>query len=128
MKRRNFLKTTSVGSACAVAGTIVSNEVLGNSNEEKILKVTVLKRTLNKEWNQEFRNMEGQKCDQFTEGQEFVITSPWEPPTGFCPWAWADIRTFIHKVHDGAMDTFVSCCTDGFRPVFFKIEQVSKEG
>ena len=128
MKRRNFV-TASLGSACALAGTVVAGDTFGkNSDEEFTLKVTVLKRTLNKEWSKELRGFEGQKCDQFTDGQEFEVTSPWEPPAGFCPWAWADIRTFIHKVNDGGMKNFVTCCTDGYRPVFFKIERIAKEG
>ncbi len=127
MKRRNFV-TASLGSACALAGTMAAGKTLGKTTQEAFtLKVTVLKRTLNKEWSKEFRGFEGQKCDQFTDGQEFEVTSPWEPPAGFCPWAWGDIRTFIHKVNDGGMESFLTCCTDGYRPVFFRIERINKK-
>ena len=45
-------------------------------------------------------------------------------PEGFCDWAWADIRVFIHDVTAGMMDRTVACCTDGYRPVFFLLERV----
>jgi uncharacterized repeat protein (TIGR04076 family) len=124
MERRKFLKASSIGSTCALAGAFVAkNAVAYESGIEEKCKITVLKRTLNKDWNKKFKNMEGSKCEVFEEGQEFAVESPWEMPAGFCHWAWADIRTFIHLVNEGRYQTFVSCCTDGFRPVFFKIER-----
>ncbi len=127
MERRNFIKKTAIGSSCALAGAMVASEVSASEcNTEFGMKITVLKRSLNSDWNKEFRNSEGKKCEVFKEGQEFVIDSPWEAPKGFCNWAWADIRTFIHLVQEGKYETFVSCCTDGFRPVFFKIESIAK--
>jgi uncharacterized repeat protein (TIGR04076 family) len=60
----------------------------------------------------------------FTDGQEFVLESPWVAPEGFCQWAWADIRTYILLVWEGKFDHFIACCTDGLRPVFFKIERI----
>ncbi len=125
MERRNFLKTSAVGSATILAGAVVSNDIIAEQPERKYkCKITVLKKTHNKEWSLQFRKREGEPCSIFNEGQEFIIDDVWKVPEGFCPWAWADIRTFLHKVNDKAMDTFVSCCTDGFRPVFFKIERV----
>lgn len=127
MERRDFLKKSAIGSTCALAGTMISNNVsAAESDTDFICKITVLKRTLNTDWSKEFRNSEGTKCNIFEEGQEFVIDSPWTAPDGFCHWAWADIRTFIHLVQEGKYHTFVSCCTDGFRPVFFKIERIQK--
>jgi uncharacterized repeat protein (TIGR04076 family) len=125
MERRNFLKVSSIGSACLLSGTMISNDAKAKQTEKEYkCKITVLRKTHNKEWGLQFREMEGEPCNIFNEGQEFVIENVWMVPEGFCPWAWADIRTFIHKVNDGAMDTFISCCTDGFRPVFFKIEKM----
>jgi len=124
MERRNFLKTSTVGSACTLAGVLSSKDILAKQPEAASkCKITVLRKTHNKEWSRQFRQTEGEPCSIFQEGQEFIIEDIWRAPEGFCPWAWADIRTFIHKVNDKAMDTFVSCCTDGFRPVFFKIER-----
>ena len=127
MERRDFIKKSAIGSTCALAGSFISNDVVAAENNTGfICKITVLKRTLNTDWSKEFRNIEGAKCEVFTDGQEFIIESPWSAPKGFCHWAWADIRTFIHLVQEGKFETFVSCCTDGFRPVFFKIERIMK--
>jgi len=127
MERRDFIKKSAIGSTCALAGTLISNNVAAaENNTDFICKIKVLKRKLNTDWNKEFRNKEGKKCEAFTDGQEFIIDSPWSAPEGFCHWAWADIRTFILLVQEGKFDTFVSCCTDGFRPVFFKIERIAK--
>jgi uncharacterized repeat protein (TIGR04076 family) len=120
MKRRNFIKIAAVGSACSMTGvSLAENTVIENKT-----KITVLKRTLNEEWNKEFRNGRMTQCNRFQDGQEFIIESPWNKPEGFCEWAWADIRTYIHLVDTGKFETFVSCCTDGFRPVFFKIDRI----
>lgn len=128
MKRRNFIKKTAIGSACALAGTMIPETAKAKENEKKVaVKITVLKKSLNSEWNKELRGKEGKKCEVFQVGQEFVVKSPWSAPEGFCHWAWADIRTFIHLVREGKWDSFVSCCTDGFRPVFFKLEKIEIE-
>jgi uncharacterized repeat protein (TIGR04076 family) len=122
MKRSRFIKIAAAGSVYSMTGVSLA----GNNVGEKKTKVTVLKRTLNEEWNNEFRNGQMAQCDRFQDGQEFVIESPWNKPEGFCEWAWADIRTYIHLVDAGKYETFVSCCTDGFRPVFFKIDKNEK--
>jgi uncharacterized repeat protein (TIGR04076 family) len=44
-------------------------------------------------------------------------------PEKFCEWAWADIRTYIPMVL-GQGNPIAVCCTDGFRPVFFKLERI----
>jgi uncharacterized repeat protein (TIGR04076 family) len=125
MERRNFIKTSAVGSACMLAGAAVSNDMMAQQSTQKFkCKITVLRTAHNKEWNQKFWKTDGGPCNAFSEGQEFLFEDIWNAPEGFCQWAWADIRTFIHKVNDGALDNFVSCCTDGFRPVFFKIERL----
>ena len=64
-----------------------------------------------------------ERKELFEEGQEFVVKSPYQPPEGFCQWAWADIRQFILGVYFGWEDAVVACCTDGFRPVIFKLER-----
>ena len=127
MERRDFIKKSAIGSSCALAETLISGNVAAAENsEDYICKITVLKKTLNTKWNNEFRGNEGAKCPVFSEGQEFMVQSPWPAPEGFCHWAWADIRTFIHLVQEGRFENFVSCCTDGFRPVFFRIERIPK--
>ena len=70
-------------------------------------------------------------CGVFKEGQAFVLGDPSEVPEGFCAWAWADIHREILAISSGGnLDPWlkrpglaIACCTDGFRPVVFKIER-----
>ena len=81
------------------------------------------------------------QCHVFKTGQEFILNTDsdtplsqsWENcPAGFCPWAYADIqRDITHILFGGSYPWIkdngvtISCCTDGLRPVIFKIERVS---
>jgi uncharacterized repeat protein (TIGR04076 family) len=90
-----------------------------------VCKITVLKRSVQPDLVSRFGKGEPQPCKAFTDGQEFTVTSPWSPPEGFCQWAWADIRTYVSaNSHGGDLPT-IACCTDGFRPVHFRIERVN---
>ena len=69
-------------------------------------------------------------CGVFSEGQEFVIESI-EMPEGFCASAWRaidhNVRTLFYGgvlPHHEEGDVAVNCCTDGLRPVIFKIERI----
>ncbi len=125
MERREFIKSAAIGSACTLTGGVISGSTFAKVNsDEDVIKITVLKKTINNDWNKQFRDREGEMCNVFSEGQEFIVKSPWSAPEGFCHWAWADIRTYIHLVNAASFKNSVACCTDGFRPVFFKIEKV----
>jgi uncharacterized repeat protein (TIGR04076 family) len=96
-------------------------------------KITVLRRTLNRDLADEYLITEGDfgACDQFSDGQEFVSENPFTMPEGFCPWAWADIRGDIMTIAAGGdlpwikqRGTTITGCTDWFRPVIFKVERV----
>ena len=70
------------------------------------------------------------ECPMVTEGQEFFVKE-FAMPEGFCPWAWADIHRDVAVLATGGdffwikkSGTVVSCCTDGLRPVIFKLERV----
>jgi uncharacterized repeat protein (TIGR04076 family) len=73
-------------------------------------------------------------CQVFEEGQVFDL-HPWRfKPEGFCDWAWSDIYRDVVSVSFGVGHPWahprpmaISCCTDGARPVIFKIEPI-KEG
>ncbi len=120
MERRDFLAT----SACALAGLAAPAAADEQQAQKKYaLKVTVLKRGFEKPFADAFRNGQGAPCSRVKDGQEFVAASQWSMPAGFCEWAWADIRTYMHDVFASGQAT-VACCTDGFRPVFFKIERI----
>jgi len=71
------------------------------------------------------------RCGALKEGQEFLLTDPSVVPDGFCAWAWADIHREILAISaGGSLEPWlkrpglaIACCTDGFRPVVFKIER-----
>jgi uncharacterized repeat protein (TIGR04076 family) len=70
-------------------------------------------------------------CQQFSEGQEFIIEHPFAMPEGFCPTAWADIRFHVAAIASGADPAWIKQpatsivgCTDWFRPVIFKVERI----
>ena len=64
-------------------------------------------------------------------GQEFF--SDGHMPDGFSDWAWTDIQKYVVVLARGGNmvgvkpGVFVTCCTDGFRPVFFKLERVEED-
>ena len=70
-------------------------------------------------------------CENFKKGQEF-ITDGFNKPDGFCTWAWNDIyKSIIAFIADGNFgmwfenkNMIIACCTDGVRPVIFKIEKI----
>jgi uncharacterized repeat protein (TIGR04076 family) len=103
-----------------------------------IVKIKVLKRSLNKELAQALGGREIGACEVFEEGQEFFTA--FTKPEGFCDWAWNDISKVAISLltggdfskglfngwlkREGAM---VACCTDGFRPVSFLLERFDTE-
>jgi uncharacterized repeat protein (TIGR04076 family) len=69
-------------------------------------------------------------CDRLQEGQVFVVDKSGAMPAGFCTWAWHDIYPVVIGLRYGASYPWMmkegliySCCSDGARPVFFKIER-----
>lgn len=70
-------------------------------------------------------------CEIFTEGQEIFVDETLKMPEGFCETAW---RNFNHNIrvlgYDGELPFFmetnlaINSCTDGMRPVIFKIERI----
>ena len=93
------------------------------------VKITVLKKLFHKDFVDKYTSNpeEWAPCEAFEEGQEFVACkeTPWDVPPGFCGWAWADIQKIVHGMARGAAgDMFVTCCTDGYRPVMFKLEKI----
>lgn len=100
-------------------------------------KITVLKRVANPKIVDEYMGDEPKAgnvipCQNFQDGQEFVLDSWAAPPEGFCTWAWADIHKYILLVMSGGdftpwvkqKGTAIACCTDGYRPVVFKLERI----
>lgn len=93
------------------------------------IKITVLRRTLNEDFLRDYADSLWEPCERFAEGQEF-ISRGLDMPEGFCSWAWCDVQKCVMTLARGGNfrgvppGVFVTCCTDGYRPVFFKIERV----
>ena len=97
-------------------------------------KITVVKRTINQDLIDAYlsKSREGfGQCPVYEDGQEIIIENFPLKPDGFCDWAWADIHRDVVTVMFGgsypwieAPRTAITCCTDGFRPVIFKVEMV----
>ena len=98
----------------------------------KKVRITVLKKTFNEEFVDAYTEpgafTETGCCHSFDEGQEFI--SDGHMPEGFSDWAWADIQKYVMTLARGGNmvrvkpGVFVAPCTDGFRPVFFKMERI----
>ena len=83
------------------------------------VRITVMKKLFHEELVKEYDT-------HFEVGQVFEtsLESPWEMPAGFCGWAWADLQKLVYGMARGGQETFVSCCTDGYRPVVFLLERI----
>ena len=69
-------------------------------------------------------------CELFKEGQEFIVEDL-KMPKGFCTSAWVAIYSNVRVLgFGGSLPWFkekgvaVNCCTDGLRPVIFKLERI----
>jgi uncharacterized repeat protein (TIGR04076 family) len=69
-------------------------------------------------------------CTAFEEGQEFIVENG-EKPEGFCSWAWRDVYKDLSVLRFGGnfdpwveKGTAITCCTDGIRPVSFRMERI----
>lgn len=98
-------------------------------------KITVLKRTLNKDLIDEYiedQYKDIKPCEVFKDGQQMIIDpNTAKVPEGFCDWAWADIRKDIITIAAGGniigmkkKGTVITGCSDWFRPVIFKVERI----
>lgn len=97
------------------------------------VKITVVKKVSNKDMfgdNPPVGFTSTPECDQLQAGQEFISEGIQCPP-GFCSWAFADIQRDIAHLALGGDFPWIkekgvalSCCSDGVRPVIFKLERI----
>jgi uncharacterized repeat protein (TIGR04076 family) len=97
-------------------------------------KITVLRKMFNQDFSKKFCQEPVTPCPVFTEGQEFIYdhSGDGNKPTRFCEHAWNDIYpTVMTLAHKGTFlgwmkedGISIVCCTDGIRPVVFKIERI----
>ncbi len=125
MERREFL-------GCAVLTTLAAGSGLAQAAADKTQKpaqptkgvrITVLKHAVQPEY-QKYAGAEIKACTVVQDGQQFIAERPWTKPQGMCDWAWADIRVYLPFFFAGAGQEMVVCCTDGYRPVFFRLERL----
>lgn len=94
------------------------------------VRITVLRRLQHRDLLGQHADSIWEPCERLSEGQEFVSENA-NMPAGFCTWAWADIQKYVLTLARGGNflglrpGTFVTCCTDGFRPVLFKLERTA---
>jgi uncharacterized repeat protein (TIGR04076 family) len=123
MERREFLAATASIPACALAASGAEGKQSTQAGPKYGVKITVLKRGFEKELIEKVGGGPKSPCTRFSDGQEFRVTSQWAMPEKFCEWAYADIRAYIPMVI-GQGNPIVVCCTDGYRPVYFKVERI----
>ena len=100
------------------------------------VKITVVERTFNQEITEAYGSepfLAGRgngPCPNFEDGQEFILDAL-SKPDGFCNWAWADIHREVRTVAFGGgfdwvntPNSAICCCTDGMKPVVFKVERI----
>ena len=103
--------------------------------EKSKVKITVIKKLgmkdiFGKELPEVAEGVE-EVCNVINEGQEFVVQEDGKIPQGFCTWAWHDIYPEVTTLRFGGNFTWIkkeglvySCCSDGLRPVIFKLERI----
>ena len=103
------------------------------------IKITVFKRVdPSVIFDGEVPNMPGSdkpytKCTAFEEGQVYISENGGKPD-GFCGWAWRDIYKDLSVLNFGGNfwpnwmkpGEMLTCCTDGVRPVTFKLERLEE--
>jgi len=70
-------------------------------------------------------------CEVFRDGQEFIVGQDMSMPKGFCGSAWITIYPNIRTLAFGGnlpwykeKGVATPCCSDGLRPVVFKLERI----
>ena len=108
----------------------------GARSQERKVRITVLKLSKPGDlWGRDLPGVTSVKdaCSAFAVGQQFVVDEYGHCPEGFCPHAWYDVWPWIMHLRFGGdfpwmleKGTAVVCCTDGFRPVIFKLERIEE--
>jgi len=96
--------------------------------------ITVVKRGMNSDLIESYFPERAGKltpCSRYQDGQVFEVNGPFpEKPEGFCDWAWVDIHQIVAMACISGQPPAglaFPCCTDGLRPVTFRVEAVETE-
>ena len=125
MERRNFIKSISACSLATMATPIMASPNVAPETDNFKCKITVIRKSFNKDLYEKYPYGKACACDRFKIGQEFITENVWDPPANFCTWAWSEFRFMIHSIHAGNPGPMICSCTDGLRPVLFKFERFS---
>ncbi|MFW9819695.1 MAG: TIGR04076 family protein [Candidatus Thorarchaeota archaeon] len=97
------------------------------------IKITVVKKFNPKDvFGHEITNSRGEivpTCYVFEEGEEFIVENL-AKPEDFCGWGWKTVVKDIELLASGENVSWCppgiiySSCTDGARPVIFKLERI----
>lgn len=103
----------------------------------KKVKITVLRKEFYEDLAEDYLTEGAQTgfCTLLNIGDTFLFEGSAKMPEGFCPWAWIDIYQSVNAISSGSTFTpwnrrdgqTIVCCTDGIRPVVFKVEAVENE-
>ena len=98
-------------------------------------KITVLERNYYENLANEFCQQPPGPCPVFRKGQTYIYdhAGSGEKPQGFCEHAWHDIYKDVILLCSGGgyegwmknQHSNIVCCTDGIRPVVFKLEKAA---
>ena len=97
----------------------------------KKVKITILKTTLDKELAAEYGIDGLTACPMMKAGDVFY--ADYAKPQGFCDEAWKAIYQYVFALACGVREFYgggwmkepgkvITCCNDGLRPVYFKLE------
>ena len=104
--------------------------------EMTIVKITVLETSLKKDLADEYAVPNLEPCPVLKAGQVFYATNTC--PKGMCDAAWRTINQYVFALACGVREFYgggwmkeqgkvITCCNDGLRPVYFKLEATDDE-
>lgn len=102
----------------------------------KVVKITVLETSLRKDLAEEYAVPGLEACPVLKAGQVFRATNTC--PKGMCDAAWRTINQYVFALACGVREFYgggwmrepgkvITCCNDGLRPVYFKLEATDEE-
>lgn len=102
----------------------------------KVVRITVLDRSLRSDLVEKYGDPALTPFPILKEGQVFYATNTC--PKGLCDAAWRTMNKYVFALASGVREFYgggwmkcpgevVTCCDDGLRPVFFKLEATDEE-
>lgn len=134
MNRREFCKTISL----ATLGALLPARLLAMTRKPEPLAdhmpkccLTVLRCECFSDLQSRYLDdPESGPCPIFSAGRKFTVSDSQQWPEGFCPKAWESVRHHVAAILTGTDErcgastadrSVIACCSDGTRPVIFKI-------